>query len=61
MKRLYLKISGALIGSLVFSVFSFSQSTNPAEVSGYEGDGQEFWDNTPHMILTPESEITITS
>ncbi|MFU8844193.1 MAG: hypothetical protein ACNA7V_10350, partial [Bacteroidales bacterium] len=59
MKRLYLKISGALIGSLVFSVFSFSQSTNPAEASGYEGDGQEFWDNTPHMILTPESEITI--
>jgi hypothetical protein len=59
MKSINLKLLWALVISLIISFTSFGQSTNPAEASGYAGDSQDFWDNTPHLLLSPESEITL--
>jgi hypothetical protein len=59
MKSINLKLLWALVISIIISFTSFGQSTNPAEASGYAGDSQDFWDNTPHLLLSPESEITL--
>ena len=43
------------------AIFGFSvsgQSNDPAAASGYIGDSQDFWDNTPVLVLSPESQAT---
>ncbi len=46
----------AFLLNAIFGLTVSGQSTNPAAASGYLGDDQEFWDNTPHLILPPESD-----
>ncbi|MCD4697274.1 MAG: T9SS type A sorting domain-containing protein [Bacteroidales bacterium] len=59
MKHLNLiKLSFAFIISMIIGLSVSGQSTEPAAASGYLGDDQEFWDNIPHLILSPESEST---
>ena len=45
-----------LLMSVIFVSAAYGQSNNPAEASGYLSDSEEFWDNVPHLTLSPESE-----
>lgn len=46
----------AFLISAIFGLTVSAQSNDPAAASGYLEDAQEFWDNTPHLILSPESD-----
>ena len=46
----------AFLISTIFGTSVSGQSNNPAAASGYLEDDQEFWDNTPHLILSAESD-----